>query len=245
MTLTASGIGKTYGNVVALADVSITIDPGEIVAVMGPSGSGKSTLHRLLVCLEPPTSGTVNLDDDLVSSPVESHPIWPRVTAVFQQLFLWPHLTLRENIHLPLRRVEPAERSVRVREVIERFGMSGFIDRYPNEVSGGQRQRAALARAIAVKPAILLLDEVTSALDLEQQDILSDHLCQLRTLGLGIMVVTHSQSFAESCSNRVVCIRRGRVFSEGPSSDLANNKSPIRRALHPKSADDHREDENN
>lgn len=231
MALQAESLTRRYGQIVALNEVSVTVNPSAILAVMGPSGSGKSTLIRLMACLEEPTAGSILLEDAVVSSPAAASAIWPAVTVVFQQLFLWPHLTLKANVLLPLRKHPRSDRERSLERAIELFDMAEFIDRYPNEVSGGQRQRAALARAFVVNPRYILLDEVTSALDLEQQDVLSGHLRELRRAQLGVLIVTHSLGFAESCADRAVCLRDGMVAAEGPASDLAASDSLIRQSL--------------
>ena len=167
--LTAKNITKKREANTILESVSLEIKPGTITSIIGPSGAGKTPLLNVLSFSSLPEKGEILIDDknfvfpcvdELVPQPTSS------VAMVFQQLFLWPHLTLRENITLS-KKMSEAE----IEELISAFDMGVFIDRYPNQTSLGQRQRAALARAIALKPRYLLLDEVTSALDIEQVEV--------------------------------------------------------------------------
>src|SRR3989338_11364973 len=187
--LFAKNITKYREGDAVLESVYIDIEPGTITALIGPSGAGKTTLLNILSFSLFPDTGTIAVNDKSFSFPYSDGSI-PQpsslVTMVFQQLFLWPHLTLRENITIS-GRVSDAELS----ELINAFGMKNFIDRYPNQTSLGQRQRAALARAIALKPRYLLLDEITSSLDIEQVEVVTKYLKKLKTGGTGIVAVTH------------------------------------------------------
>src|ERR1700694_3413837 len=192
-------ISKRYPGIVALDDVSVSVKPGRITVVIGPSGSGKTTLIRSLSLLDAPDRGLVQIDDQKQAFPFSGRLVfspWPKVTVLFQQIFLWPHLTLRENITLAkkLRRSSIAD----LDQLVELFNMASFLDRYPNEVSLGQRQRAALARAAILNPSYILLDEITSALDIEQVGAISHYLISLRNRGIGLLLVTHFLGFARS-----------------------------------------------
>ena len=187
------GLTKSFGSQKIVDNVSLALNPGEISVIIGPSGSGKTTLLKVLALVEQPDSGKIIVDDEQFNFPpvVASQPPWPKITVVFQQLFLWPHLTLLQNIQLPLslrqkayngkdRRVaagnlDPGfsdqDEQRRLGDLIELFEMQSFVHRYPNEASLGQRQRAALARAVILQPKYLLLDEITSSLDVEQISI--------------------------------------------------------------------------
>ena len=219
--LECADIVVTYGGQKVLRDVSIAVAPGKVTAIVGPSGAGKSTILRTLAFLESPVSGSITLDDETFCYPlVPDGPLpqpWPRVTAVFQQLFLWPHLTLRNNILLPLRLRSVADAEARIESLCHRFDMDDFVDRYPNEVSGGQRQRAALARALALKPTYLLLDEITSALDVEQAAAIVSHLGELTGEGIGVLLVTHYLGFLQRTADHIVFMEDGEVVeSRGP-----------------------------
>ena len=209
---TLTNIDKHYGCVRVFSGVSCEIPTDGVVVIMGPSGSGKSTLLRLLSFLELPDHGTIRLtlNGDLFDSVGEDRP-WPRVTCVFQKQFLWPHMTLLENIRLPVSVAGHEDANARVEEVIALFQMSEFINRFPNEVSGGQAQRAALARALALRPELVLIDEPHTGLDLKQQSVLNEHLLALKTSGVGLIVVTHSLKFTRQCADSVVIIENGTI----------------------------------
>lgn len=220
--LKAHSIVKGFGESQVLKGVSVHVVPGAFTVVVGPSGSGKTTLLRALSMLDPPDSGSIELDGCRYHFPdppeLTSNPPWPRVTVVFQQLFLWPHLTLRENILLPVR--TDAGREAHLQELVGQFEMRDFVDRYPNEVSIGQRQRAALARAVITNPSYILLDEITSALDTEQTAAVLRYLLSLRDRGLGIVVVTHLLGFARRLlthreSDTVFFLESGQVLESG------------------------------
>ena len=226
-------VGKSYNNTPALRAVTCRIPLDKMTAVMGPSGSGKSTLLRLLSFLEQPDDGIVTLDlHTRQFSSANGVKPWPQVTCVFQKQFLWPHLTLRRNIALPLNSLHVGQVNAKVEELIELFEMQHFIDRYPNEVSGGQAQRAALARAFALAPAIILLDEAHAGLDLEQQESLNKHMLKLRASGVCLIIVTHSLNFARRYADFLIVLEEGRVTDFGGQSVLLEPKSAyFRRAL--------------
>jgi ABC-type sulfate/molybdate transport systems ATPase subunit len=224
---------KRYGHVVALRNLTCEIPINRFVVIMGPSGAGKSALLRLLSFVELPDQGTVrlNLDGRIFESSRIERP-WPELTCVFQRQFLWPHLTLRKNISLPLRLLRVANAEERVTEVINLFDMSLFIERYPNEVSGGQAQRVALARALVLQPRVILIDEAHSGLDLEQQNVLNRHLLMLRKSEVGLIVVTHSLDFARRYADKVIILDKGQVTENGSRDILHNpNSSFLRRAI--------------
>jgi len=228
---TLDHVHKRYGNTQVLVDLDGEIPTNKFVFLLGPSGSGKSTLLRVLSLIETPSEGSVHLDlsGRKFNSQWAGRP-WPQLTCVFQKQFLWPHLTLRENIALPLRGGE--EEKAKVQEVIELFDMVSFVDRHPNEVSGGQAQRAALARAFALGPELILIDEAHGGLDLEQQQTVNSHLVSLRETGVGLVVVTHSLDFARRFADHVLIIEEGVLTENGPRSVFERPKSPfLKRAL--------------
>lgn len=217
-------ITKQYYGREILKGIDIKVEPGKITSLIGPSGSGKTTLLRVLSMLELPDSGSIFLDSEKYNFPVQSNeiiPPWPRVSVVFQQLFLWPHLTLRQNILLPLKGVRDDQH---IGELIKILQMEEFIDRYPNQVSLGQRQRVALARALALNPEYLLLDEITSALDVEQVNIILNHLQALKDKGVGILIVTHLLNFAQRASDQIVFLDEGKVIETGGKEILEKPK---------------------
>lgn len=207
-------------------DVSLGIKPGGITVLIGPSGTGKTTLLRCLALLEKPQSGEIAVDEQNFAYPWPAekpfNPPWPKLTTVFQQLFLWPHLTLRENILLPVRRRGVANTKDALAALIEAFDMGDFIDSYPNEASLGQRQRAALARAVMLEPRYLLLDEITSALDVEQIAKILTYLKTLRGRQIGIFIITHLLGFARHAADQVVFMAGGEIAEQGAPDILKN-----------------------
>ncbi|MDD3030119.1 MAG: ATP-binding cassette domain-containing protein [Alphaproteobacteria bacterium] len=207
-----------------LKDISLTVSPGELTVLIGPSGAGKTTLLRCMALLENPQQGEICIDDERLVYPLESQktftPPWPKVTVVFQQLFLWPHLTLRENILLPTKHRKDPTIPDKLEALIHAFDMQGFIDKYPNEASLGQRQRVALARALILEPHYLLLDEITSSLDVEQIAKLLSYLKSLRGQNIGIFIITHLLSFARHTADRVFFMADGRIEESGTASIL-------------------------
>jgi ABC-type polar amino acid transport system ATPase subunit len=226
--LSGIGINKSFNSKYVLKDVNVDLKPGTITTLIGPSGSGKSTLLRSLALLEPPEVGTIIVDEVSYEFPSNGHnkpnPPWPEVTIVFQQLFLWPHLTLRDNILLPLR-ARGGQCKGLVNELIEALRIESFVDRYPNEVSLGQRQRAAIVRALALRPKYLLLDEITSALDVEYVSLLLDHLKRVKDEGIGILLVTHLIGFARASADQVLFMDAGKIVEAGDSEILSKPKT--------------------
>ena len=224
--LHAANITKIIDGKDILKNVSLSLESGEIVSVIGPSGAGKTTLLRAISLIDSPNSGSLAIGENNYKFPVEQGKKmklpYPNLTVVFQQLFIWPHLTIRENILLPLKGNIDAKY---FDEVVGLFQMNSFLDRYPNEVSIGQRQRAALVRALLLKPKYLLLDEVTSALDIEQSHLILGHLKQIAEKGVGIIFVSHALHFASKISNKVIFLDDGKVIEEGTGEILTNPKT--------------------
>jgi ABC-type polar amino acid transport system ATPase subunit len=228
--LKASNIIKKYDDSIVLNDINLEIKPGTITSIIGPSGSGKTTLLKTLSLLDLPQSGNVTLDDTSYTFPLANKDIgspWPKISVVFQQLFIWPHLTLRQNIELPLKTKGVLESSKEyLDELYKMFNMESFLDHYPNEASVGQRQRTALVRAIALKPKYLLLDEITSSLDVEQSEIILSHLSIIKQSGVGIVMVAHDINFAVSNADNVYFMEDGKIIKKGkPYEFLLESKN--------------------
>jgi len=226
--LKARGLIKSFDGKRAVSGVDINAAPGQISVVVGPSGSGKSTLLRCLSLIDPADQGHLCIDDFKFSFPLGEattrEAVWPYLTMVYQQLFLWPHMTIHKNVTLPIRHVL-SERKDKIRHLTERFGISNLMDRYPNEISVGQRQRAALVRAIVLEPRYLILDEVTSALDVEQIGILAGEIRALSKNDTGVIMVTHMLGFAKTIADQIIFLDEGRVVESGPTSILDDPKS--------------------
>jgi multiple sugar transport system ATP-binding protein len=206
-----AGVGKRYGDVVALADFTLALADGELVAVLGPSGCGKSTLLRLAAGLEPLSAGAIHLDGRRVD---DLPPQARDVAMVFQSYALYPHMTVRGNVEFPLRMrgVGRAARRREAEEVAALLGLSELLDRRPAELSGGQRQRVALARALVRRPKLFLLDEPLSNLDARLRASVRRYIREVqRRLGVTTLYVTHDQTEAMTLGDRVVVLERGRV----------------------------------
>lgn len=223
--LEARGLVKRYGTLVALDGVSLAIHPGRVTAILGPSGSGKSTLLRCLNFLVRPEGGEVRLDgvfSDLDQArALDAHRA--RVGMVFQQFNLFPHLRVRENVALAprvVRRLGPAAANTLAERHLARVGLADKADAYPGELSGGQQQRAAIARALAMEPAVLLCDEPTSALDPELTGEVLTVLRQLAAERVTMVVVTHDVAFARAAAQEVVFMDAGRIVEQGPAEQV-------------------------
>ncbi|MGH8749086.1 MAG: nitrate/sulfonate/bicarbonate ABC transporter ATP-binding protein [Burkholderiales bacterium] len=217
--LQLSGVGKAYGKAprpfYALRDIDLRIAEGEFVCIVGPSGCGKSTLLRIIVGLTPPTDGEVRYRDEPLVG------VNPHATIVFQTFALFPWLTVQENVEVALkaRGVGPRERSVRAEQLVELVGLSGFESAYPRELSGGMRQKVGFARAMAVEPELLCLDEPFSALDVLSAEALRGELMELwQTRAMStraVLMVTHNIEEAVELADRIVVMAKdpGRILT--------------------------------
>jgi ABC-type polar amino acid transport system ATPase subunit len=224
--LKGTGLTKSYRGQKILDGVDVQLEPGQISVIIGPSGSGKTTLLKVMALLDAPDAGSISVDDWHCNFPLQDAakfaPPWPKVTVVFQQLFLWPHLTLLQNITMPVTLRHQEQKQERLQELIKLFDMEGFIQRYPNEASLGQRQRVALVRALLLEPKYLLLDEITSSLDVEQVAIILTHLKELAATGIGILTVTHLLHFAQEAADRIIFMDSGQIIDQGAKEVLLN-----------------------
>jgi polar amino acid transport system ATP-binding protein len=222
--LVLEGVRKAFGPRVVLDGIDLTVAAHEVVCLIGPSGSGKSTLLRCIDLLERLDGGRILLDgSDITGRGVNPNDVRRRVGIVFQSFNLFPHLTLLENVVLAPRRVYkvPKRRAeAEGRELLQRFGLGDKVDDYPDRCSGGQQQRAAIVRALAGDPELLLLDEVTSALDPE---LVGEVLAVIRDLadrGMTMVLATHEMGFARDVAHRVAFLHEGRVLESGPPAEL-------------------------
>jgi polar amino acid transport system ATP-binding protein len=209
---------KWFKHTHALDDVSLDVETGEVLVIIGPSGSGKSTLLRCVNHLEKPTSGHIFIDSvDLEAKTTDINKVRTEIGMVFQQFNLFPHMTALQNITLAQRivRKRSGEEAERVgRELLERVGIPEKADAYPGQLSGGQQQRVAIARALAMNPKIMLFDEPTSALDPEMIKEVLDVMLDLAQTGITMLVVTHEMGFARAAARRIVFMDEGKIIEE-------------------------------
>lgn len=222
--LRLDGVWKAFGDHEVLQGIDLEVAPGEVVALIGASGSGKSTLLRTINLLEPIDDGRLLLAGQDISDPrVDVDAVRARIGVVFQQYNLFPHLTVKDNITLALRHVHrypKAKADAAASALLDRVGLSEKSGVHPDRLSGGQQQRVAIARAIATDPDLLLLDEITSALDPE---LVADVLDLVRSLaddGMTIVMATHEMSFARDVADRVVFLDAGRILESGTPSEV-------------------------
>lgn len=217
--LQIANVTKRYGVSAAVDGMSLTVAAGEALVVLGPSGCGKTTLLRLIAGLERPDAGEIWLDGRIVadSGRIRVPPHERRLGFVFQDLALWPHLTVWENLSFVMesRRLPRDERARRGREMLAVVRITALADRYPHELSGGEQQRAALARALVASPRLLLLDEPFSSLDPELRATMRDEVRRLqRSLNLTSIYVTHDREDAAALADRIIEMYQGRVLAE-------------------------------
>jgi polar amino acid transport system ATP-binding protein len=226
--ITCTNVCKRFGERLVLNGVTLTIEPGQIVAILGPSGGGKSTLLRCLNGLNEFDSGEIRIGPHtLRPGRSANRDTLPNVRRLFGMIFqdfqLFPHLNVLENVtEAPVQVLRLPKREARARalDLLERVGMGGHLGAYPQQLSGGQKQRVAIARALAMEPRGLLCDEITSALDPEMKGEVLDVLALLKKDGLTIILVTHEIGFARRAADRVVVLEGGTVLEDGPPHDV-------------------------
>ncbi len=215
---------KYYGDNLVLNNVSLKVKNHEVVCLIGSSGSGKSTLLRCVNDLVPFDEGDIKLDGvSIHDSSFSSNDLYKRIGIVFQAYNLFPHMTVLDNITLAPRRVHNSSRSESEKyahELLALFGLGDFAGSYPEQLSGGQQQRVAIVRAMANRPEVLMLDEVTAALDPELIGDVLSVIKNLREQGMTMLIVTHEMSFARSVSDRVCFLDGGRIIEEAPPEKL-------------------------
>jgi polar amino acid transport system ATP-binding protein len=219
------GLSTSYGAHQVLQDVTLPVDKGEVVSLIGPSGSGKSTLLRALIGLTPPTGGEVFVAGNKVdySSRASLRQLRDRMSIVFQQYNLFQNMTVLRNVTIApikIKKRPAAECEREAMQWLERVGMAHKHDAYPDKLSGGQQQRVAIARALATRPEILLLDEVTSALDPERVNEVLDTIRGLTSEGITLIIVSHEMSFVREVSTRVAMMDEGRIVESGTPQQI-------------------------
>ena len=230
-------ICKSFGSVEVLKNVSLTVEPGEVVVIIGPSGAGKSTYLRSLNHLEKPTSGKIWIDDKLIEDRVNGHnqvklphkeraAILLEMGMVFQRFNLFPHKTALQNVMLApmnVKGVPEKEAKEKAVKLLNQVGLGDKLNSYPAKLSGGQQQRVAIARALAMEPKMMLFDEPTSALDPELVGDVLNVMKELAEEGMTMLVVTHEMGFAREVADRVVFMYDGAILEEGSPKEIFTN----------------------
>ena len=222
--LEVTGLRKTYGDRVVLADLDLAVDQHDVVCLIGSSGSGKSTLLRCLDLLEQIDDGVIRLDGQEISDPrVDVRSVRRQIGMVFQAYNLFPHLTVLRNCVLAPQKVHgvsTAEATARAEELLARFGLADKVDAHPDQLSGGQQQRAALVRALCTNPRLLLLDEITAALDPELVGEVLQVVRAEAEAGMTMVLATHEMAFAREVATTVCFLDEGRILEQGPPEQV-------------------------
>ena len=218
---------KSFGPNVVLRGINLAVDSHEVVCLIGASGSGKSTLLRCVNLLEPIDSGKIMLLGHEITAPnIDQNLVRRQIGIVFQSFNLFPHMTVLSNVTLAPTKVLKMPRAQAAAEalaLLQRFGLADKRDDYPDRLSGGQQQRVAIVRALAMQPQIMLLDEVTSALDPELVAEVLDVIGELASGGMTMVIATHEMGFARDIAHRVVFLEDGKIVEEAPPAELFTN----------------------
>jgi len=221
--LQVAGLRKSFGKHTVLTGIDLAVGEHEVVALIGASGSGKSTLLRCINLLEPIDAGRIYLDGADITRPRDVNAVRRRIGIVFQSYNLFPHMSVLRNVTLAPRDVlglSRAEADERATAMLERFGLADKRSEYPDRLSGGQQQRVAIVRALAMQPELMLLDEVTSALDPELVAEVLEVIGELAAGGMTMVIATHEMSFARDIANRVCFLDAGTIVEEGSPAEI-------------------------
>jgi polar amino acid transport system ATP-binding protein len=222
--LRVEGLHKSFGDLEVLRGIDLTVAEHEVVCLIGASGSGKSTLLRCINLLEPIDAGRIFIEGaEITGAGVNVNRIRRRVGIVFQAFNLFPHMSVLGNVTLAPRKVlglRRAEAEASAVVLLERFGLADKKDEYPDRLSGGQQQRAAIVRALAMKPDVLLLDEITSALDPELVAEVLDVIRELAAEGMTMVIATHEMGFARDVADRICFLDEGVILEQGPPQEV-------------------------
>jgi polar amino acid transport system ATP-binding protein len=225
--LDATDLRKSYGDKVVLHDVDLTVQPHDVICLIGSSGSGKSTLLRCLNLLDEIDDGVIRFEGREISDPrVDRRAVRSRMGMVFQAYNLFPHLTVLDNCTLAPRKVQGVARKdaeQRARALLGQFGLADQADKHPDRMSGGQQQRAALVRALCTRPTLLLLDEITAALDPELVGEVLTIVRELAEQGTTMILATHEMAFARDVATTVCFLDQGRILEQGPPAEIFSN----------------------
>ncbi|HSS35902.1 MAG TPA: amino acid ABC transporter ATP-binding protein [Patescibacteria group bacterium] len=226
------GLRKAFGSVEVLRGIDLEVARHEVVCLIGASGSGKSTLLRCVNLLEPIDAGRIVLDGDEISAPgVDLDRVRRRIGIVFQAYNLFPHMSVIDNVTLAPRKVlktPPAQAAAEAAELLARFGLIDKRDEFPDRLSGGQQQRVAIVRALAMHPDLMLLDEITSALDPELVAEVLGVVRELATAGMTMLIATHEMGFARDVASRVCFLDAGRILEQGPPDQIFRDPTEAR-----------------
>ena len=218
------GLHKSFDSLQVLLGVDLEVADHEVICLIGASGSGKSTLLRCVNLLEPIDAGRIVVDGEEITAPgVDVNAIRRHIGIVFQSFNLFPHMSVLRNITLAPTKVvgtSPSQADAEARELLDRFGLADKAEEYPDRLSGGQQQRVAIMRALAMKPDIMLLDEVTSALDPELVAEVLDVIRELAAAGMTMLIATHEMSFARDIATRVCFLDEGVIAEQGPPARI-------------------------
>ena len=218
------GVRKAFGDAQVLRGIDLSVAHGEVITLIGASGSGKSTLLRCANLLEPIDDGAILLDGvDIAEPGLDPDPIRRRIGMIFQSFNLFPHMSVVDNVAIGPRKVLGVAKSQardQARDLLVRLGLADRIDAYPDQLSGGQQQRVAIARSLAMQPEVMLLDEITSALDPELVGEVLDVVRDLKAGGMTMLFATHEMAFAREISDRVCFLHQGQILEQGPPDRL-------------------------
>ena len=221
------GVHKEFGPIKVLRGLDLSVDEHQVVCLIGPSGCGKSTLLRCINGLEKIQGGEIRLEDDRVSGPgIDVNKLRQNVGIVFQSFNLFPHMSVIENVTLaPIRvlKIDQAEAEVNAMALLTRIGLEAKAREYPDRLSGGQQQRVAIVRALAMEPKVMLLDEITSALDPELVSEVLNIVRDLASQGMTMLLATHEMGFAREVASKVCFLYEGVVHEEGPPAQIFGN----------------------
>ena len=220
------GLYKSFGDLEVLKGIDLHIDPQQVVVIIGPSGSGKSTLLRCMNLLEVPTDGTIVVNGNDITHGADINKVREEIGMVFQRFNLFPHMTVLDNIILApvkVKGMSVEEASIIGRELLDRVGLLDKADAYPEQLSGGQLQRVAIARSLAMKPKMMLFDEPTSALDPEMVKEVLDVMKDLAVEGMTMAVVTHEMGFAREVGDRLIFVDGGKILEDGDPREIFEN----------------------
>ncbi|MEL6916033.1 MAG: amino acid ABC transporter ATP-binding protein [Pseudomonadota bacterium] len=224
MKLSLRDVIKEFGTNRVCDGISLDVGEGQMVCLIGASGAGKSTLLRCINLLEPIEDGAIFLDGEDISVPgLDPEPVRRRIGMVFQSYNLFPHMTAEENAMLAPRRVRGMSVEAlrpEITKLFERFGLGDRMAHYPDQLSGGQQQRVAIVRALAMRPEVMLFDEITSALDPQLVGEVLDVLRTLKGDGMTMLIATHEMNFAREAADKVCFLKDGRIVEEGPPEEI-------------------------